>query len=432
MTQVVVVARGRGIAHRLMEWLTDVPTVVQVACGTLFVAFYAQRLWTVYRDTGLFRRIGFDWGLFYGQASALARGDIAAMYDVDRLGAYVQRLAVFTTTPDVALVEWPAPYPPLLATLMLPLTSVWPPAAFGIWTVASLAAAGHLVWRCSQLLPRARRVLLIVILLTALPVMQTLVLGQPVLLLASATAESLLALRLGADLRAGAWLGVLAFKPQYALLLGAFLIWKRRWRAVGGAVAVGLAILGASLLAVGWEGLLGYQRTLSSMSDFRDVYANGAEMVNWRALILNARPSIGNESGVALFALFSAGTLAALVFAARGAWRPATPALDLQLAAVMVATILVSYHSHMHGMVLLAVPLALLWRLAEDVPSLRLATLGVVFGPTLMLFFVHAILLQSIIDYQAPLWVVWPVAVVALLAVLLWITLRELRCWRSA
>ena len=182
---------------------------------------------------------------------ALAHGDVAAMYQVDRLGQYVQGLTPYTTTPDVALLQWPSPYPPLLAAALVPLTYFPPPAAFGIWTVLSLAASIVLLWRVDQLAPAVGSTRATIIFFTTLPVLQAFLLGQPVLFLAVAMAESYLALRKGADFRGGAWLGLLALKPQYGRLLGVFLLWKRRWQAVAGAgIGVG-AVLIVSALAAG-------------------------------------------------------------------------------------------------------------------------------------------------------------------------------------
>ncbi len=423
---------SRAASRRLLAWIEAIPVWAQVIVGVAVIAFYVERIWTVYRESGLFRRIGFDWGLFYGQAFALRAGDIAAMYQVDRLGAYVQRLAAYTTTPDLALLQWPSPYPPVLAAILVPLTLVPPPLAFGIWTIVSLAAAAHLLWRANQLVPQVGGLRLAVIFFTTLPVAQALVLGQPVLLLASALAECYLGLRKGADFRGGAWLGLLAIKPQYGLLLGLFLIWKCRWRAVIGAgVGVGVVLL-ASALAAGPRALVEYASGVSAMGDFRDPYAASAEMVNWRALIVNARPSIGDTSGVALFVVLSVLTIAAIAWAARDHWRTATPLLEWQLAAVLVGTFLVSYHSHMHGLVLLTVPLAAMWRLAVQAPLRRLAMLAFVFVPTIAFVLVTGVFRGFAINYEDPLWVVWPVLNVALLVVLLAATLMQARAVASA
>ena len=407
------------LAERALVRLTALPGWLQAFGGFLLVAFYAQRVWTVYTDSGLFRRLGFDWGLFYSQASAFAAGDIGAMYQVDRLTPYLQRLTPFTTMPDVPLLQWPSPYPPVLAALMAPLTLVPPPLAFGLWTALSIVSAGHLLWRVRQLLPEAGIGRLALIFCTTLPVLQTFLLGQPVLFLASALAESYLALRGGADFRGGLWLGLLAIKPQYGLVLGLFLLWKRRWWAVAGAVlAVGVIVVG-SVLVAGPGALWDYQAAVSALSSFRDPYAVPGEMINWRSVIVNARPAIGNTSGVLLFLALSGLTVVATAWATRGAWRPLTKALDLQLGAVLTATFLVSYHSHMHGLVLLTVPLAGMWRTAGTAPWPRLAVLGLVFLPTAAFVGVTALGRRFAINYDDPLWVVWPVLTAALLVILL-------------
>jgi hypothetical protein len=211
----------------------------------------------------------------------------------------------------------------------------------------------------------------------------------------------------------------LALKPQYGLILGLFLLWKRRWwAAVGAAFTVGI-VIGASALVAGPAAIWDYQAAVSAMGAFRDPYAVPGEMINWRAVIVNARPAIGNASGVLLFLALSAVTILATAWATRGAWRARTAGLDVQLGAVLTATFLVSYHSHMHGLVLVAVPLAALWRTATATPLLRLSILALVFLPSAAFVGVTAVGRGFAINYDDPLWVVWPVLTAALLAVLL-------------
>ena len=57
------------------------------------------------------------------------------------------------------------------------------------------------------------------------------------------------------------------------------------------------------------------------MGAFRDPYAVPGEMINWRAVIVNARPAIGNTSGVLLFlALSAVQPLNAGVLVVEAAW----------------------------------------------------------------------------------------------------------------
>jgi hypothetical protein len=150
-------------------------------------------------------------------------------------------------------------------------------------------------------------------------------------------------------------------------------------------------------------------------------------MVNWRSLIVNARPSIGNTSGVALFVVLSVLTVALIAWATRDRWRTSTPVLEWQLVAVLVGTFLVSYHSHMHGLVLLSVPLAAAWRLSAQAPVERVAILAFVFAPTIVFVLITGVLRGFVINYDDPLWVVWPVLNVALLAILVVATALQAR-----
>jgi hypothetical protein len=275
----------------------------------------------------------------------------------------------------------------------------------------------------NQVAPGIGRTRAAIIFFTTLPALQAFLLGQPVLFLAVAMAESYLALRKGADFRGGVWLGLLALKPQYGLLLGLFLVWKQRWQAVAGAAFGVGAVLVLSALAAGPTSILDYANAVSAMGDIRDPYAASAEMVNWRSLIVNARPSIGNTSGVLAFAVLSILTVAAVAWATRGRWRTGSVALEWQLLAVTTATFLVSYHSHMHGLTLLTVPLAAMWSLSAREPIARLSELAFVFLPTVAFIGVAAISHGFAIAYDDPLWVVWPVFNVALLALLTLTTL---------
>jgi hypothetical protein len=78
----------------------------------------------------------------------------------------------------------------------------------------------------------------------------------------------------------------------------------------------------------------------------------------------------------------------------------------------------------MHGLVLLTVPLAAMWSLSVREPIVRLAVLAFVFLPTVAFIGVAGLGHGFAIDYDDPLWVVWPVFNVALLALLLVATLQ--------
>jgi hypothetical protein len=88
----------------------------------------------------------------------------------------------------------------------------------------------------------------------------------------------------------------LLLKPQYGLLIGPLLLWKRRWRVVGGVALGGLVIITVSAVFVGLPTLGTYGQAIADIAPWGGAaVASPGQMINWRALILNLRPSIGRQ-----------------------------------------------------------------------------------------------------------------------------------------
>jgi hypothetical protein len=80
----------------------------------------------------------------------------------------------------------------------------------------------------------------------------------------------------------------------------------------------------------------------------------------------------------------------------------------------------------MHGLVLLTVPLAALWGVSARAPLSRLAIIAFVFAPTAVFVAVAGIGHGFTINYDEPLWVVWPVFNVLVLLALLIATIADM------
>ena len=197
--------------------------------------------------------------------------------------------------------------------------------------------------------------------LVSTSVMFSLWFGQPQLFLAVAFGEAFIAFGRGRDRAAGLWLAVILFKPQYLLLILLILLWKRRWNAVAGTAAGGLVILVASILVTGPATFGEYivslidSATASGGALLTAVSPN--VMVNWRALVL-AVPLLPDMLRVAVAVVLSGVTVLAVVVAWRGPWLPAGPRLAGQMTLLAVGTILTAWHSHIHGVAMIVVPLA--------------------------------------------------------------------------
>src|SRR5262249_8884569 len=184
-----------------------------------------------------------------------------------------------------------------------------PAAGFAFWTGLNFLAALYLAWRVAQRFPTRDRWWVGLLVLTSFPVVSALAGGQVQLLMVCAFTECYLSLRAGLDFRGGLWLACLIFKPQYGILLGPILLWKRRWAAVAGSILGTLAILGASMLGAGIPAFLASPSTLLVQSDF----SGSAEpltapylMTNGRGLVLRLLPGLADEPRMLLTLVLSA------------------------------------------------------------------------------------------------------------------------------
>lgn len=374
-----------------------------VAC-LLMVGVWLQRTWLIYQSTGLFEVIGIDWALFSAQALILRDGQPQAIYDLSQIQAHLQAFVPYTANPSDSLPVGPVPYLPLFAWLLVVFTLPPPPVGFALWTVLNLLALLYLAKRVTDVLPSLPRAQAALLLLVSIPVAGGFVVGQPTPLLACAMAECYLSLRSGHDYRAGLWLSLFLFKPQYGFLLGPLLLWKGRWRTVGGVATGAVVILGLSALLVGLSTLLQFTVALSDDAPFRGgPMTTPILMINWRAFLLYLNSDLSAEKGVAYTVLLGVATVAAIVPMWRGPWRARDDLFPEKMAALLAVTVLTTYHSQVHGATMLAVPLAAVLGQPRLSALVRWTVLALVLVPTFLLVglqhtFIHMLLLRQPMD----------------------------------
>jgi hypothetical protein len=370
------------IIYRQARWIL---LVLSVALLGLWLVALTQ----VYLGWGLFRFLGNDFGIYLAQAHVLRSGDSRGIYSIEALQPYYQQLydSYFSVVPDAAKATQ-VPYPPLFAWLFTFFTLLPPHIGFILWTALNVSAALYLSWRAAGYFQKPERGFVALLFLASYPVLCSLITGQPTLLLACAMGLFYLALRAGKDFQAGLYLSLLLFKPQYGVLLGPLLIWKRRWGAMAGVGLGAIVIIGGSLLVAGFQTLLAYPSAFTEMAKFRgDV---PTLMINWRSLILWLSPHISDESGMLLELLLSGLTVLIMAFAWRGAWAPGEQRFSILMTLTVVATLLANHHSLPYGAALVAVPLASALADAELSRFTRLAVVAACLLPALsftLLFF---------------------------------------------
>jgi len=349
--------RYRG--ESLRAALTSPRGIIGVAIVINIVFWIVQTIveWWVY---GLFYVLGVDWSRFWGAARAFTHAGPRFGYDLMSIANHMQPIAAFYdhSVSNLALKVGPAPYPPIFLALFTPFT--WPPPTIGflLWVVFNVALGFPVARSLASHFPSDQRRLMTALLLLFYPFVMALFVGQMVVILLFAFWKGYEALRRGEDFRAGAWFGVMLIKPQYAAVLLLVLLAKRRWNAIAGNIATGFGILVSSLAVGGISGVIAYVRMI--LIDYPN-YSGGLAitpqgMISWRALVLNMEPDVSKIPGLVLTGILSLISLAMLAVIWRGEWNPRIPRFHQQMMATMLVSLLVAYHSQVHGAVLLMVP----------------------------------------------------------------------------
>ena len=321
-----------------------------------FLILWGRVVWSIYSETGLFRWIGTDFALYFAQSTVLWSGEPGAIYRPEVFNEIFQRLITLYSPDRSVVYPTHVPYLPLFAWLFTPFTLPSPLVGFVLWESIQLIAVIWLAWRVTQLFPGVKQTWVTLVLLVSFPVACTFIVGQPQLLLACAVAECYLSLRGGRDFTAGLWLALLLFKPQYGILVGLVLIWKRRWASIAGVIVGGIVIVGGSVLVAGVPTLMAFPTAFTDMAAFRSWDA--AHMINWRSLVLAFRPGIGEQEGRMLTLSLGYVIVFLTALAWRGAWLPRDSRFPARFTLLLLATLLANHHSFNYGAVILILPLA--------------------------------------------------------------------------
>ena len=372
-----------GLAEKF-RGLWDVKWI-RYTSGLLFLILWVRVVWSILVDYGLFGWIGTDFALYYAQSATLWSGDPSAIYRPEVFDPVFQNLLDQYSPGHPKIRPTHVPYPPMFAWLFTLFTLPPPPLGFALWVGLNLLAVIHLSWRISQLFPHIRHRWVTFLILFSFPFAYSLILGQPQILLASAVAECYRSLQGRRDFLAGLWLSFLLFKPQYGIFVGLFLIWKRRWGAVAGAVVGGIAVLGGSILIAGADTLLDYPKSLTEMSRFYSW--DMVHMINWRSVVFILcyffPETIGEQEGMMITLSLAYITVLITALAWRGEWLPEKTDFPARFTLLLLATLLANHHSFCYGAVILALPLAAMLATGEHYLLTGISVIAGILLPTI-------------------------------------------------
>ncbi len=298
-----------------------------------YIVFFATvcRIVITYAST---YNLGGDFIHYYVAALLAARGKILEVYNTP---AFQSAIAKYIG-PNI--YYWP--YPPTFLIILLPLSLLpYLPALF-LWVTLTLIAYLLVV---HHIAPRPLTFLLTL----AFPAtFYNIFTGQNGFLTAGFFGAGLILLE-NRPFLGGILLGLISYKPQFAILVTLALIFGRQWRALLGAVS---AALGLALISVGLFGprvWLWFSRNLPVSLEFLSS-APRPKMVSLFAAILLMR----GEAATA-WILQGIIMLAAVAVLFWG-WRRGAP--PLRKALLVLLTLLFSPHAFYYDLTLLALPLA--------------------------------------------------------------------------
>jgi|GEM_PF-2565638 hypothetical protein len=339
---------------------------------------------------GLPGLVGGDFIAYETAGRIVDQGAVRRLYDLDLQQQVGKAIEVAGGVPADQYFRLAFDNPPLVALLFAPLALLPPALGLAIWTIFNVACTVVVAWLFLRALPVPSASVLFTLVLGLLlfwPDFLGYFYGQMmglVLLLYALTAYWL---QRRHDVAAGIALALLAaLKPQYALLLLLIVCMQWRRRTLPVMLLAGGVLALISLALVGLDGLRAYVGELGAL----DPYAgNGAylidpgAMINWRAFLLQFLPGLPATAGFLLTNILAVVTIiVALVVWRRTENRGLDP-FGWPFLVVTAATLLATYHSHIHGAMLLLVPYLLLQ--GKPTPAFRSLVVAVFWPPVIAL-----------------------------------------------
>ena len=233
--------------------------------------------------------------------------------------------------------------PPIYAWLVIPLVPLGPEVITYIWLVILVACLGAAWWMAA---PGAmpRKGLWLLGALAWYPLVYSIGLVQPALILMLILAAAWRLSRAGRPYLAGAVLGLSVLKPQLALVVPLILLAAGRWRTVAAFAAVAGLLALVSVLVIGQQGL----------SDYRSLLAMEQAVPNNRYFTLAYPLGGGAPSYIAAAAV--------VVLAAGAAFVNRRAGDDRLFALGLVATALSATYWHLQDFTILVLAAWLFWR----------------------------------------------------------------------
>jgi hypothetical protein len=306
-----------------------------------------------------------DFACFYRAGKMVAVGDGARVYDFGAQRTYDARWRSALLQPNQQFRPMPYAFAPFSLWLFAPLGRLPYAMAERVWYAVNVSLLLATVFLLHRRLAFGRGLLFAALLLPPffVPVVLALLQGQPSIVLLFLFTLAFLCYRLGLDVRCGCLLAFCTIKPQFVVPLLLALALTRKWRIVGGFLAMLPLLLLAAVPLVGWRAAAAYPRALQQVAAVPGV-ENLWAMPNLRGLfynLLHTRLSTAHLQEITL------GVSAAAVLVLLLVFRQVKPSnRDLGFSLGIAMTLLAGYHGYLHDWSLLLLPFLLILARVRD------------------------------------------------------------------
>jgi Glycosyltransferase family 87 len=337
-------------ASRMSQWRYAHVFIIGVLCLQLvFVMILRERIGRGYPD----------FTVFFTAAKILRAGLGHQLYDL-KVQYEVQKQ--FTSALPSRRGPLPYIHTPFEALIFVPFTFLPYLPAYLVWDSLNFAFLALIAFLLRPYLSTLRFIPAWQFVLTSLaffPIFECLLQGQDSILQLLLCVLAWKALKKNADILAGCWLALAAFKFQFMLpILLLMFLWNRR-RTLIGFLAVSIVLGTISIGLVGWEGLLRYPAfavQITKMPGLGGVLPSF--LPNLHGLVAGWPFYFVGTTGTVVIGLISVGLL--FLAAVKGRSAVDQHKFDLQFSLAVAVSGLVAWHTNIHDLSLLLLPLALI------------------------------------------------------------------------
>lgn len=316
--------------------------------------------------TTLTGRIGGDYPAFYSAGQIVADGKAGTLYSLEQQRAY-QKAWIGDESGVL-----PFAYPPHFALLYAPLSQLPFRLSYALHTLAMIAALALACLLIQRIYPHliTSPYLLFFLAFTAYPIFRSVIGGQNTALSILLIVACWYKVVNNKHYQAGLYLGLLLFKPQFAVPLAGLFFLSGRWRVWLSAGATGIVLCAINTALSGPAWFVDWFDLIAAFSG-ADARTNFAELVSWQGFV-QAVLGPGNSLAVALGWGLSGATVLAISWVWYAGGRKAD--FNAQLALASLSIVLIPPHTLYYdtGIVLIAV-IVVLEHLGRLTPGLILS-----------------------------------------------------------